>query len=364
MATNDDPPAPERGHTDESLRSERRKADRALAATRTGTENDADKIVQHAREHEDKTLEAARVESDQRLQEAGASPNVRATADGERVTEDRALASERRTEDVQLDSARERRRSTLAKLIQFEREETDERLLVERARSDEALAKRDDFLGMVSHDLRTILGGIGLSATQLVRSAADDEAGRATLKTAQGIQRSSARMNRLIGDLLDVSSIELGRLAVTPTPHDAVKLMEDAAEAFLPSATAKKMTLVSENAPGPLLADFDEERVLQVLGNLLSNAIKFTPAGGQIRLRVEPLGAQLRFSVSDSGVGIATELSEAVFERFWQVTPNDRRGLGLGLFISRCIVEAHGGKIWVESVLGTGSTFFFTLAAG
>jgi signal transduction histidine kinase len=98
-----------------------------------------------------------------------------------------------------------------------------------------------------------------------------------------------------------------------------------------------------------------------VLVNLLSNAIKFTPRGGTVRVRVECIRKELRFAVHDNGVGIPADKLEAVFERYVQVAKNDRRGVGLGLYISRCIVQSHHGKIWVESVPGEGSSFYFTL---
>jgi signal transduction histidine kinase len=109
------------------------------------------------------------------------------------------------------------------------------------------------------------------------------------------------------------------------------------------------------------MATFDHERVLQVLANLLSNAIKFTPAGGRISFRVEPVGPDVRFSVADTGSGIPSHQLEAVFKRFWQARSEDWRGLGLGLYISKGIIETHGGRIWAESQLGKGSTFSITL---
>ena len=105
----------------------------------------------------------------------------------------------------------------------------------------------------------------------------------------------------------------------------------------------------------------DHERIFQVLANLLSNALKFTDRHGTISVRVESEGSEARFSVADTGAGIAGDHLESIFERFWQVSQGDRRGLGLGLFISKGIVEAHGGRIWTESELGKGSTFFFTV---
>ncbi|MEX2080974.1 MAG: ATP-binding protein, partial [Dehalococcoidia bacterium] len=112
---------------------------------------------------------------------------------------------------------------------------------------------------------------------------------------------------------------------------------------------------------GPLVAVFDRDRKLQVLANLIANAIKFTPRGGKVNVRAEAGRGTVRFCISDSGVGIPAPMLEAIFERFWQVGENDRRGQGLGLYISKCIVEAHGGRIWAESKVGEGSQVYFTL---
>ena len=101
--------------------------------------------------------------------------------------------------------------------------------------------------------------------------------------------------------------------------------------------------------------------MLQVLANTIANAIKFTSPGGGIRVRGTCAGGELHVSISDTGSGIPGDMLEAIFQRFWQVGKDDRKGVGLGLYISRCIVEAHGGKIWAESKLGEGSTLFFTL---
>jgi signal transduction histidine kinase len=167
-------------------------------------------------------------------------------------------------------------------------------------------------------------------------------------------------MTRLLGDLVDVASIEAGRFGVVPETSDANALVRDTVEAFRPAASAKGISLVLAAADGVLLAKYDQDRILQVLANLLSNAIKFT-GRGSIAVRVESIGTEVRFSVADTGAGVEPDHLQSIFERFWQVTRGDRRGLGLGLFISRCIVEAHGGRIWAESALGRGSTFYFTL---
>ena len=168
-------------------------------------------------------------------------------------------------------------------------------------------------------------------------------------------------MNRLIGDLVDVASIEAGVLAATREMGDPATVVAEAVDNFQVQAATSGISLAAEIVPPPALAAFDSARILQVLTNLLSNAIKFTPAHGRIDVRVERVGDEVRFAVSDTGVGITADNLEAVFVRFLQVTENDRRGVGLGLYISKAIVQGHGGRIWAESTVGEGSTFCFTL---
>jgi signal transduction histidine kinase len=177
------------------------------------------------------------------------------------------------------------------------------------------------------------------------------------------IDRYAARMNRLIADLLDVASIDAGKLAMKPVRGDWVALITEVADTFRAAASAKGIALRTEIARQPLLGKFDHDRMLQVLGNLLSNSIKFTAQGGEIACRVERVAEELRICVSDTGTGIPENALSSIFERFGQVGQNDRRGLGLGLYISRCIVEAHHGSIWAESKHGEGSTICFKLPA-
>ena len=127
------------------------------------------------------------------------------------------------------------------------------------------------------------------------------------------------------------------------------------------AATAKGISLVSLVTPGSLRAHFDPDRIAQVLANLISNSVKFTPPGGKVTVTAEPIDDHVRFAVTDSGTGIPEHLLERIFERFWQVREHDSRGMGLGLYISRCIILAHGGRIWAESRLGEYSTIYFTL---
>jgi signal transduction histidine kinase len=364
--------SPERQQTDEGLRNERQKTDQVLAQRQQAVEKHADTVVDRARGNADAVLATARENADAvllaardkaaRERDDGVSDvEARGTIAGERLLQDETLRAERSAADERLRREREEDARALRRLLPLERESTDRYLLTERVRSDDAVSNRDDFLGIVTHDLRDLLGGIVMSAAVLSKRAPDNGEGLQTLAETTRIKRYAARMHRLIGDLADVASIDAGSLALTPLPGDARPLLGEAAETFQATALAKGISLEAKIPEHRLLARFDNDRMLQVLSNLLSNSLKFTPEGGRIAVRGELVEEDIRFSVSDTGSGIPETALESIFERFWQVGKNDRRGLGLGLYISRCIVEAHGGRIWAESKRGEGSTVFFTL---
>src|SRR6266851_1911414 len=170
--------------------------------------------------------------------------------------------------------------------------------------------------------------------------------------------RSSNGPWTLIEDLLDLASIEAGRLTVERKRHPVTPLVQEALELVEPMAAQKKLRLERELPSEPLDFDCDRERVLQVFGNLIGNAIKFTPEGGTIKVRAEMRGDETLFSVADTGPGIRPDELPHVFDRYWQAKKTARLGTGLGLSIAEGLVEAHGGHIWVESTPGRGSTFF------
>ena len=350
----------ERGNTDEGLRRERYNADRALAKRNEDAEEDADRIVRQARETADEVLSAARDEADDKLGRALYGSSQAGVA-GERAREDRVVDEERNVADALLAREREETAQALMRLLPLERESTDRYLLTERERSDEALSNRDDFLGIVSHDLRDLIGGIVMSASVLAATAPANDEGRHTLVQTDRIHRYAARTNKLIGDLLDVASIEAGKLAVVTARADAALLISEAVDTFHDTASAKGISLVAGDVDRPLICEFDYPRLLQVFVNLISNAIKYTPEGGRISVDSRRTGTNVCFSVTDTGSGIPEHLLEAVFERFWQVDGQKSRGIGLGLYICRSIVKAHGGRIWVESQQGSGSIVHVTL---
>lgn len=169
-----------------------------------------------------------------------------------------------------------------------------------------------------------------------------------------------ARMTRFINNLLDAAGIDAGKLAIEPEPIDVGRLVNHVVEAFAPIAAAKNITLNAILPVPPLHAALDDGRILQVLANLVSNAIKFTPAGGGVSIRIRPTAKRVQFAVSDTGIGIPGSRLADVFERFRQAGPG-HRGPGLGLHISKRIVEAHSGRIWAQSEVAVGSTFYVEL---
>lgn len=362
MQTLDDKtPRAERIETDASLRAERDKADEALVTHNAVRDHDADQVLQLARDRADDLLELTRDRADgtaaphapaaeERLAEARARAD--ATVSEERAAADDRLAAERLDHD-----------RALSMLLHHERSTTDHRLLAERDGSDRAVASRDEFLAMVSHDVRGILGSLALSAELLLLLPAQAEGPQTAHVEARRIRGLTARMNRLVGDLLDVVSLESGRLEIVATPQDATRLVAEALDTFQHIAAARDVRMTSNIAPAVRVASFDHDRMLQVLTNLIGNAVKFTPPGGTITVSAAATEDRIQITVRDSGCGISAELVESMFERFAQATHGDRRGLGLGLYIARNIVRAHGGELWAQSELGKGSAFHFTLSA-
>ena len=224
----------------------------------------------------------------------------------------------------------------------------------------DALATRDEVLAIVSHDLRNPLHTIGMSA-QVLTEVAGDEAQRR--RHLQIIVKAKDRMDRLIQDLLDVARIRGGRaLAIEIRPAAVLPLVQEACQRFVESAREKNVRLewsVPENTPDVMI---DRGRIVQVLTNLIANALKFTPAGGRIDVGVAPNAERVvQLYVRDSGPGIAADNLDVIFDAFWQAPRAARLGSGLGLTISRGIVQLHGGRIWAESREGEGATFQFTL---
>ena len=214
-------------------------------------------------------------------------------------------------------------------------------------------------LGVVAHDLRNPLSTILMQASVLKRHGPEPE--RRSQKPVEVIQRAAKRMNRLIQDLLDVALMEAGQLTIERARLSAGGLIVEAVDMQRPLASSSSLELRVEVDPDVPEVWGDRDRLLQVFENLIGNAIKFTKAGGRITAGAASRDDEVVFWVADTGCGIASENLPRVFDRFWQATRAGRQGAGLGLPITKGIVEAHGGRIWVESTAGSGSTFFFTI---
>jgi signal transduction histidine kinase len=223
-------------------------------------------------------------------------------------------------------------------------------------RVERAIGERDRLLALVNHDLRAPLSTITM-ATALLFEDSPEEKRKAQAVT---IRRATDQMTRLVQDLLDVSQIEVGRLGIAVKPCRADALVRSAVESCAPLARSRSLTLQAEPETERVVRA-DAQRVLQVFTNLISNAIEHTPEGGRITVRAQDAERSVLFQVDDTGSGIAPEHLPHVFDRFWQANRARRAGAGLGLAISRGIVEAHGGEMGVESEPDGGSTFHFTL---
>lgn len=227
------------------------------------------------------------------------------------------------------------------------------------ADAQRAIQMREDVLAVVSHDLKNPLSNIGMIAQrQLLRPATIGPI--QVMKNAQEIWKTANRMNRLIDDLRDTASIDAGRLSLDLKRHKARALIADCLLMFEGPASERSIRLIATPAPDVDLV-CDSERILQVLSNLVGNALKFSAPRQAITIRVEAHGRMAQFSVSDEAGGIAPDQVEHIFRQYWQAPNACRRGSGLGLFIARGIVEAGGGRIWVDSIVGVGSTFRFTV---
>jgi signal transduction histidine kinase len=351
------PSTSEREQTDESLRAERDRADQALGDVLSAIEETADNVIGKARERADEVLAASRAETDRLATTLDAHAHARLQRS--RLQEDRTVREAR----ADADEVTRTERAEYAELLTAEREETDQYLMSERSRADDAVARRGEFLGVVSHDLRNLLGTMVGFAALIAKDVLEADHVERVQHRAQRIQRAGARMTRLIGDLVDVSSIEAGMLRVTLEVGDPAPLVTEAVNNFLAQATEQGVTVAAEIAPAAFPVAFDAARILQVLTNLLVNAIRFTPREGRVVVRLECIAKELRIAVSDTGCGIPANKLHAIFDKYTQIARNDRRGMGLGLYIAKCIVQAHGGRLWAESTVGQGSTFYFTLPA-
>jgi PAS domain S-box-containing protein len=224
----------------------------------------------------------------------------------------------------------------------------------------EAIRSREAVLGIVSHDLRSPLSAILTSVLHLKR-VPEQSPILEQRERIEIIERSARRMRRLIDDLSDFASMEAGRLELRCRAEDPRVLLLDALASFEPITRERRQSLIGEVEGSPSRLSCDRDRVLQVFSNLIGNASSVTPSGGTITLRVAEREGEICFSVSDPGPGIPPEDLGRIFVQYERGRDPTYQGTGLGLTIANGIVSAHGGRIWVESEVGVGSTFFFAI---
>ena len=219
---------------------------------------------------------------------------------------------------------------------------------------------RRDFVSNLSHELRTPLASLRALAETLQDGALDDPP--AARGFVDQIQIEVDALTQMANELLELSKIESGRFALERSPVAVSDLLDSAAGRMQVQAERAKIALRAECRGDLPMVKVDAQRLEQVLVNLIHNAVKFTRPGGEVVLLAEPAPGEVRFAVRDTGIGIPAEEVSRIFERFYRVDKSRTgSGTGLGLSIAKHIVEAHGGKIWAESIEGQGSTFYFTI---
>jgi signal transduction histidine kinase len=230
---------------------------------------------------------------------------------------------------------------------------------------EETSRHKSEFLASMSHELRTPLNAI-LGFSQVLREQMFGPVNEKQAEYLDDILSSGNHLLSLINDVLDLSKVEAGQVELEVRPFSLREALERGVVMMRERAMEEGVQVDLAAAPGVDVVEGDERRIKQVIFNLLSNAVKFTPAGGAVDVVAARDNGEVRVSVSDTGPGIAPEDHERIFEKFQQTGAGieQREGTGLGLALSKRLVELHGGRIWLESEPGRGSTFVFTLPAG
>jgi signal transduction histidine kinase len=386
----------ERERVNRCLRKERERVDQQVTKERAKSEHKIAKKLGEIRKEEDERVETVRTKLDDKSQQTASkvtekveneSNAVQPAVEEMKNVEVAAIQKERQI----LDTSRERERATADGSIQKEREEearrqrsifdkerraTDRSLAVERRRSDELFHKIEhlldqrhqkvhslhDFLGMVSHDLRNYVEAIHLAAEALEdQLAATPNTHDYAERFVDVIKRTSRTMVTTINELMEFQYIDSGEFKLKKEHCDLSKLASQAVELEVQLAKKKDIQIELNLPPAPTECPCDPHRIERVLCNLLSNAIKHTPEHGKIDVHVVDEDKEAKVCIEDTGKGVPQGDRERIFQRFVQVNDSNKQGLGLGLYIARRIMEAHGGSVWHQPRSEGGSAFIFTL---
>ncbi len=371
----------ERKDTDRSLDVERVKATESLKSATDKSQGHTNRILDEERAIADEKTRSTREHTDERRQSSGHPPTAK---DSERLTRERrdadeATQVERTSADLAMNRERVAAEQLASDTFEQERKLTDQNLSSERSSTDHqlshtsasleseieehsktrtSLTSREELLAIVSHDLRNPVGTVSSYASLVLKSKDLDPEVKEYIKA---MQRNADAALRLIEDLMDMERFAQGKWKFHLTECHADKLVEQCLRDFSGDAREKGVVLRSDGSLPSRGFQCDEGRLTQILSNLVSNAVKFTPSGGSITITAEEKDGEALFAVTDTGTGIEANQQQRIFERFAQLKTRSRTGLGLGLYISRTLAEAFGGRMWVKSALGAGSTFSFTI---
>ncbi|MEO5668330.1 MAG: HAMP domain-containing sensor histidine kinase [Bdellovibrionota bacterium] len=375
-----------RKKTDTSLANERTKTDISLNREQNAAEMSADSLVSENRVHADQAQNDKRRLFDAKKEEARSSPDAqdltseREIADSsleqERLVSDLAQKRERATSDAAVTKERRRLKLAAEALFVLERGATDADLLGERTIIDgeielvatdltnevDAHNETKALMTVVSRDLKDPLDMIAKLGESLHASLVSEKIVSPEIHRLLGlIRRNSSSMERLVTDLLDLERLSTGNFPLNRTDEDVADVLMECTDIFGSIAMTKNIEITTNCSEQPLMGTFDRDRILQVLSNLIQNALRHTPNKGSIAITAVRRGSQVEISVVDSGKEIPTKKQVGIVDKFSQLHKLGRQGSGLGLHLCKGIVEAHGGNISIESELGTGNTYCFTL---
>jgi signal transduction histidine kinase len=349
--------------TDASLEAERAATDVAVELTARVAQVAADAQLAEARAATDGELNELRARADRTAVARGAlTPFARSGILHERTDTDAILAEEREQADAAL--AVEREAATPVVVVDQLRDVTDTNLTDERehvdtalSNAEEQLARRQEILAMVTHDLRQPLMIMELCIERLARDATTPDA----VSIANDARDAAGQMRRLVADLLDIASLDSGTFRVVRRSCDVLALLGEVHAAHAPLFREHGQRFALEVTAERLVAAIDRDRMMQVLGNLLGNAMHFAPRGGLVTLGAAARDKDIIVTVRNSGPTIPASVRSKLFERFSPGDRGERRGLGLGLYIAKCIVEAQGGTLAFDPEVADGALFWLTL---